>query len=754
MALTFSTGMTLAHPALTGTDGIAVANWSEVIFAGAAADQVARYDTQNTATAATGCISMGHWAASANYAILYDYFTANANAVLNLATVGNEVLAIWVAVATPGTMANLSAGGLYVIASSSTDVGTTAPTAYFKWYVSGKDVMQTSRATVKDGWFLILIDTRKAASATVLTPSLTSIHRIGIGCLNNTTPPVPGGSPAPADLFVGSIWYGRPRYQVIGDGATTATWALMQAHSATTNYNGLIEDMGGGVYRASCGLRLGSSTQAATTTFSDSTSTSIVFKRQTYYTTSEVDALNYTDYYNIDAQGAASFNTSLTLGSVVGAGDSRQGVGGGSFLTGDQTNVTYNADFATNIANLSAVNMYGVRWVGAKGGIKFDSTKTTVVTNTYQRSGEVDCGATLNGATLLNCTVIDPEGGTAQNNGLKLPSVHNIKNVGFITSGTPTTQHMLDLSTSGSYSVTMDNLQFYGTYSGTVLHGDLSSVAQTTVTGTALNGANPNATLFSKTGNVLSTITINNAKTLKVTVKNTAGTAIQDAQVYINKLKTDTDFGHPGKPFTAGAGNAQGNGTFVVTEAVPSDLPAPGWISVQRISLGSEQPYRYTSKSGSTFTFNTAVTGADVGTGNATTINETGIGAKNIVEGDTIRNTTNLQWAIVLLVSTNSVTTTTLSGSGTWAAKSYSVHTLAFAYTSATDTASVPLLNGDTNASGIITDNYNFTVNKDVVAKVRKASGGTDYLPYSSTQTITTTGLDLAVTLTVDIIKT
>ncbi len=531
MALTFTTGMTVDDTAQAAT------NWGFVPFSGTADGS-----GLDTTLGAMGPNSMAYamWTASAKYAIMYDYFTSHASVALNLSTVGNEVLALWFAVATPAIPALMSAGGIFIIASSSTDVGATVPTAYRTWYVSGSDIIKV-RQGVKSIFFLAMIDTRKAASvADVGAFSLTSVHRFGIGVNNSATIPVPGGSPAPNGFWCGGAMHGRPSYQVIGDGTTTATWTDLLTHSATTQQNGLIEDEGGGVYRVSCGLRIGSTTQGATTTFVDATGKRMLFKRQTYYNVSEVDALNYSDYYVVDAQGAAGFKTSVTLGSVVGAGDARQGVQGGGFLTGDQTNVTISTDFTS--ANLSAVNMYGVQWVGLKGGIKFDgSTIGLVISNTFQRSGEVDCGTVGSGAVLLNCTLIDPEGGTAQNYGLKLPSVHNIKNVSLITSGTPATQHMLDLSTSGTYSVSMDNLKFYGTYSGTVLHGDLSSATLSTVTGNALNGANPSAALFSKTGNASSTITINNAVNLTITVLDPNGAAINGAHVTIIRNSDKVD---------------------------------------------------------------------------------------------------------------------------------------------------------------------------------------------------------------------
>jgi len=521
MALTFSTGMTVDDTAQ------AITNFGGFALTGAI-DRAPSVITSHGAMGAN-CIGLASdWILTSSVVIMYDYFTSHASTALNLSTVGNEVIAIWFHVADPGLCDTLVNGGVYIIASSSTDTGATVPTAYRRWYVSGKDVFRT---TAKGPWYLAMIDTRKTASvADVGAFSLTTVHRFGIGQKNAITLSV--GGPPPENLFCGGVMHGRPIYQVIGDGAITATWNDILTHSLTTQQNGLIEDHGG-AYKLSCGLRFGSATQVATTTFSDATNPTFVFKRSTYYLAGEVDALNYSDYYLVDAQGAASFKTSVTLGSVVGTADARQGVKGTAFLTSDQTNITYKADFTS--ANLTAANLYGTHWVGAKGGIKLDSNVIgLIISNTLQRCGEVDLGTVGNGAVLLNCTIIDPEGGTAQNNGLKLPSLHNIKNVSFITSGTPTTQHMLDLSSSGTYSVVMDNLKFFGTYSGTVLHGDLSSATLSTVTGSALNGANPSDTLFSKTGNASSTITVINAVNVKVTCLDAKVlTAIQNVRVLL-----------------------------------------------------------------------------------------------------------------------------------------------------------------------------------------------------------------------------
>jgi len=249
--------------------------------------------------------------------------------------------------------------------------------------------------------------------------------------------------------------------------------------------------------------------------------------------------------------------------------------------------------------------------------------------------------------------------------------------------------------------------------------------------------------------------TIANTKNISVTTLDADNNPIEDAQVFIQKRYEDTDVGHPGNPFTSSTGNNRTDADFVVTQTPPADLPASGWLDIQDISTGEYQTYRYSSRSGTTFTLPTAVTGTDDGTGNETTINETDIGDGTIVEGDTIRMTNSpFNWAIVLSVSANSVTTTALSGGDSWASEPYGVHTLAVDYVSATDTATVPLMNEETNASGIATESYNYQASpKNVNVRIRKSFGATNYLPLSTQQQITDVGLTLIVTLTLDLIK-
>lgn len=421
--------------------------------------------------------------------------------------------------------------------------------------------------------------------------------------------------------------------------------------------------------------------------------------------------------YQVIIQGNAAGTTNFQLGLKSG----ESGISGCILKSGGATKFSI---IATD-TNIDELKLYGCTFLDA-GTISLppNATGREILNCGFEAGAEVLADTCI----VKNCNFISPD-----NRGVRMSSItHNTTSCNFINC-----THGVHVNNIGTY--TFNALMFSGnTY-------DIENSSTGLVTVNATNGANP--TTFENTGG--GSVTILNPKTLTVTVKDSSTNPIQGAQVWIQKDLADAGFGHEGNPFTSAAGNNQGDVDFVVTQAVPTDLPASGLITVNDISEGEPQSYRYASKSGSTFTFPATVTGTDNGTGNPTTINETGIGAKNIIEGDTIRNTIDTQFAIVLSVSANSVTTTALSGGASWASDSYSVHTLAVTYISGTDTATVPLMNEETNASGVATESYNFGVNKAVVIRIRKSSSEPQYLPYSTTGTVTG-NFSLEATLTED----
>ena len=342
---------------------------------------------------------------------MYDYFTDN-TATLDLSASGSEVLAIWMQYLTPAVILDWSAGGISVLVQSSTETGTTDPVDYDEWYISGADVYP-------GGWLLCLIDTRKAPSNIGgAGADLSAVRRIGIRLRNTAI----SGSVKGEPFYCDAIWYGRPKYTLTGDGTLIADFQDFIDESVI-NEDGLIDDIGG-AYHARCGFAFGADGQTATTTFVDATGKKIIFKQVQYHDgVSVVDALFYEDYYGLTGVGAASFNTAVDIGAVVGTGDDRQGVGGGS-ISAEHPAMYPLIDFETDIAHLSAVNMYGVGFQGM-GVSKFSgSTKTDIIGCTFTGCDEVQ----PNDCEFLNCFVV----ACSPDRGVELLSTHTIKQVSFI----------------------------------------------------------------------------------------------------------------------------------------------------------------------------------------------------------------------------------------------------------------------------------------------------------------------------------
>jgi hypothetical protein len=521
MALTFTTGMTLINAA------DAVTNWAAFRLAGSGGSPTAviRNDTFREGT---GCVSAKCTGNSWDSGLIFDRYTASGNTTLNMTTAGNEVIAIWTKCDVSSKILNFNAEGYYIIVSSSADTGATSPTVYSKWTIAGAD-------TYAGGWVLMMIDTRKTPTTTVGGgANLAAVRRIGVGNKNVASV----GTILTDTFYVDALWYGRPQYKVVGDGSTSATWADFLSHSVTNN-NGLIESAGG-TYVFSAGVRIGDAAQSATTTFADATGRAVSFARKTYYSGGTADALNYADYYALDAQGAASFKTSITFGSVVGSGDARQGVLGGS-IKAEDSNVTWSIDFKTDKSDLTNVKLYGMSLTGATGGILLNNdsggTNTEVISTQFVNCGEIDPGTTGNGAVILNSFIVDPKG-LVNNYGLLFPQTpsgtltHNIKNVNFITSGSPATQYMTRFTANADYSLTFDGIKFFGSFtSGTLWHG-LNSGTNADITINTSNGADPVGSEFSNTASGTTTV-VSGARLVKAVAVDSAGAAITGTNVFL-----------------------------------------------------------------------------------------------------------------------------------------------------------------------------------------------------------------------------
>lgn len=273
--------------------------------------------------------------------------------------------------------------------------------------------------------------------------------------------------------------------------------------------------------------------------------------------------------------GSSTGITTIRFGTVVGSGDSRQGVNGGSIF--DAGLIGWSIDFATNLsANVSNnIKMYGISFKSATAGLKFDdSVKTSIISTSIVNCGELDLGTVNNGAELLNFAVIDPKG-AVNNYGLvfnQVPVVgvlnHNIKQGSFITSGEPTTQYMLRFPYDGDYSIALADIVFYGDYSSATLWHGLNSGLNADITITISGGSNPDQTEFSNTN--LGTVVVSSSAPVAITILDN-DTGLPIANVAHIMIKKDSDK----STLSSGAVNASGVFNYDHLGVTPMDIV--GW---------------------------------------------------------------------------------------------------------------------------------------------------------------------------------
>lgn len=365
MALSFSTGMTEISLANSITDWDAY----KITSGGGTPGEVLDTDVKKQGTGCVGCVPTS----GKDCGIVFDYYN-DQSGVLDMTTVGNEVFGIWVMILSKAMINTFQNGGGYIIVCAANS-NPTSSNKWAKWYIAGSD-------NFYEGWNFFMIDTRKTPSAENggwAASDLATIYRLGAG--------VDAIDSWKAEWFyVDWCAYGRPIYTLEGDGTITADWADFLSDS-TTAVNGLIEDVNG-AYQLSCGIQFGDDLQSSTTTFDDDTGQAINFKRHTYYSSGTVDALTYSDYYKVTAEGASGSTTSITLGDLVGTD---QGILGGTIKSSDAVNVPIIVDFDTDQAHISALNLYGVVWQNITGSFKIGANSAyNVFSNQFVGCSQVD----------------------------------------------------------------------------------------------------------------------------------------------------------------------------------------------------------------------------------------------------------------------------------------------------------------------------------------------------------------------------
>lgn len=322
-------------------------------------------------------------------------------------TVSGRHLYIWVLVTTVSLMNTIANGGMYVKVSDSA-----AGTNWNKYYVSGSDIYP-------GGWFRIVIDlTKPASEGTFTAPSLTSIRRFGIG-LKST------GSSVADNLYVDRMDYGDGLQIEAGDSTTPASWQeLFDADDTVANKYGIITKRGS-IFYIKGGLTIGDPAGTVTTLWDDTSGGVVEFENPVYWNGALVSAIDSANLYKIEILGNGTGTTDVTWGTVVGTGDDRQGIFGGTIRSAEPR---WEFDAESDVVDLDSVNLYGMLIRGAGLVRLSDATKEAAIGALFVNCGEVQ----PNTSEFLNCAIAAP----VPDRGLEMVAGHNITNVVFVPGST------------------------------------------------------------------------------------------------------------------------------------------------------------------------------------------------------------------------------------------------------------------------------------------------------------------------------
>jgi hypothetical protein len=325
---------------------------------------------------------------------------------LDITADANKHIFVWVAVTTQAICNTIANGGLYLRLEDS--LGN-----WSKWYLDGSDTFDPTRLFVR-----YVIDTSKTESENGGTAcDLTDVEYFGVGIKST-------GTSKSENLIIDRIDYGTGLRIEDGDASDPCNWQAlfdgdMGATGAASKF-GIIEKRGG-IFYIKGALEIGD-TASKTSLWLDTSGAVVEYENPLYHNGDAlVSAIDADVLYKITLQGNGTGTTDISFGQVIGTGDDRQGLGGGTIQSAGPK---FTIDGETDITDLDTVNLYGLTLVGA-GVTQFSSsTKTDIIGCTFINCDEIQ----PNDAEFLNNTVIEP----LPDRGLEMIATHNIKQVGFI----------------------------------------------------------------------------------------------------------------------------------------------------------------------------------------------------------------------------------------------------------------------------------------------------------------------------------
>jgi hypothetical protein len=328
-------------------------------------------------------------------------------------TVTGRHLYIWIAMTTIGNAFTIANGGIYVKVASDA-----AGNNWNKYYVGGSDYLP--KGQVDAGFTRIVIDLNKTPSETAGTPAtLTSIRWFGAG--TNQT-----GTAKSENFVVDRVDYGNGLSIEDGDSTTPCSWQeLFEADDNASNKYGIIEQRSG-VFYVKGGLGIGDASGTKTSLWLDESGATVIFENPLYHNgTALVSAVDAPNLYNIVAQGNGTGTTDITFGTVIGSGDGRQGISGGTIASAGPK---WTFDGETDITDLDTVEFYGVTF-GQAGVTQFSSaTKTDVIGCIFVNCDEIQ----PNTAEFINNSIVAP----VPDRGVEIVSGTDVRQISFIAGDT------------------------------------------------------------------------------------------------------------------------------------------------------------------------------------------------------------------------------------------------------------------------------------------------------------------------------
>src|SRR3989344_2798552 len=293
MAITVASAQTLFNA--TGGDAEVITNWT--ITATWSTNPVTDGDMYLQSTTALSCIG-GRASGGGTATMFWDHLTTSASLDL---TTGNHAF-FWIKCITIPAMDARVRGGIGLSISSGTDVTTLSGTAPWngigvskQWFLTGSDFDGTS------GWVCYVVDPASTADLTIGSADMTLVDRIGIRV--NVINGVGAGAFKPKNILWDAIRYGT---KLTITGSTGTCQDIYALDSAVANQFGIL-GKASGIFLGGGKLVFGTTGQTAVCALTDTNQT-LVWQ----------DFPVAAGFYEISLAGAASFATTVTLGTYSG----------------------------------------------------------------------------------------------------------------------------------------------------------------------------------------------------------------------------------------------------------------------------------------------------------------------------------------------------------------------------------------------------------------------------------------------------